>query len=276
MLAQEEHAPVRNTLNNQLTIIITASYIKSHPSIKLIKKVLNSVKKINHNNSHIILAHDYNNNLNYQKYLKKLNQYLNNQNNSNIQVITRSSKGHLTGNIRNAMQHVQTKYLLVMQHDLPFIKKLNIHQVIEDMENNQNLKHIRFFKKQDKNPKNPNNLGWEFKNNLFGQQVQSKNYSYTRTPAWSDQNHLCTTSYYQDIVLKECPDGNFMEATLNDSLNEHNHEKYGTYLFGDLQAKGFITHLDGSKALKISFLNLPYRFIKNIEKKSRHYLKNKT
>tara|TARA_B100000963_G_scaffold361988_1_gene401678 strand:+ start:1161 stop:1850 length:690 start_codon:yes stop_codon:yes gene_type:complete len=225
-----------------LTILITASFIPSHPSIKIIQETIESLKLINiPTNTKIILAHDYNSSNNYSKYLKKLNEYIKSY--SNIEIVIRTTHGCLTGNIRNALQYINSKYLLVIQHDLPFIKCVDIQKVIEDMEENNNIKYVRFNKR--KNIK----TGSDVINFLFGLQQKQKNYTYTRTPAWSDNNHLCLTSYYTSIIMKECQDGGFMEHKLQGKIkNEEIHKKYGTYIFGELNHPQIIKHTDGRKS----------------------------
>ncbi len=225
-----------------LTIIITASFIPSHPEIKVIKETIESLQLINMpSDTEIILAHDYNNNINYIKYFEKLNEYIKSY--SNIKIIKRENHGHLTGNIRNALQYVNSKYILVIQHDLPFITKFNIQKVIYDMEENDNIKYVRFNKRMNIM------TGFDALNDLFGLQVKQENYTYTRTPGWSDNNHLCLTGYYTDIVMKECPDGCAMEQRLHGkNKNEELHKKYGTYLFGELNHPQVIKHTDGRNA----------------------------
>jgi hypothetical protein len=225
--------------NNLLTIIVTASFIPSHPSIHHIKNTIESLPLINiPSNTKIILAHDYSNNMNYIKYFENLNNYINSF--PNIEIVRRTNHGHLVGNIRNALQYVTSKYILVIQHDFPFISKFDIQKIIYDVEENDNIKHIRFNKR--KNIK----TGADGINNLFGLEQKQKNYTYTRTPAWSDNNHLCLTTYYTDIVMKECPDGYAMEFILYKKIKDENtHKKYGTYLFGGLNHKQVIKHTDG-------------------------------
>lgn len=222
-----------------LTIIITASFIPSHPNIKLIQETIESLQLINMpHDTEIILAHDYSNHINYSKYFEKLDEYIKSY--SNIKIVKREDHGHLTGNIRNALQYVNSKYILVIQHDFPFIRKFNIQKVIYDMEENNNLKHVRFNKR--KNIK----VASDARNDLFGLQIKQENYTYTRTPSWSDNNHLCLTQYYTDIVMKECPDGCPMEHKLiRKNKNEELHKKYGTYLFGELNHPQVIKHTNG-------------------------------
>jgi len=233
-----------------LTIIITASYVKSHPAVTLISKVIESLEYIHiHKDTPILLAHDYNDNELYSQYFDNLHKYI--ENKPNIQIIKRDTHGHLTGNVRNAIQYVKTKYILILQHDLQFRRKFNIQKVIEDMEQNPEMKHVRF--NQTKNIP----CLWDRLNDIFGKQLQSKHYTYTRTPAWSDQNHLCLTEYYTNLILQECKDGNFMEHYIFSTnikpksknkplhVREEIHRKYGTYIFGRLEERPYVLHMDG-------------------------------
>ena len=36
----------------------------------------------------------------------------------------------LTGNINNAMKHVNTKYVMLVQHDLEFVENINVDNII--------------------------------------------------------------------------------------------------------------------------------------------------
>jgi hypothetical protein len=224
-----------------LSVIITASFIKSHPSIEFIKYTIESLGYINlKEDTPIFLAHDYNSSVEYIQYLENLEEYIKDK--PFIKIIRRETHGHLTGNIRNAFNFVTSKYILILQHDLPFIRKLEIENIIQDMENTPELKHIRFNKR--KNIK----VASDALNDLFGRQTVCKYNTYTRTPSWSDQNHICRADYYRDLILKECNDGNFMEIYLiKRSTNEEIHKIYGTYLFGKLNEPAYIRHIDGKK-----------------------------
>ena len=226
-------------ISNSLTIIITASFIPSHPSLSIIKQTIDSLHLINYpSDTKIILAHDYCNNVNYNLYFKELNHYV--KAFPNIMIVTRETHGHLVGNIRNALHYVTTKYILVIQHDLPFVRSFDIQKVISDMEENPSIKYVRF------NKRNNIKSGFDALNDLFGLQQEQTNYTYTRTPAWSDNNHICTTSYYNTIVMKECSDGYPMEICLHGkNVNLETHNIYGTYLFGPLDYPQTIYHTDG-------------------------------
>jgi hypothetical protein len=233
-------------LQRELNIIITASYIKSHPSIKIIENTIQSLNYLKlPQNTKIIIANDYSEEKNFKKYLLNLNNYLNNiniQNVSSIKCIISSKWGHLTGNIRNAFTFVDGKYLLFVQHDFPFCKNIDICSIIQDMKNNIFLKHIRFNKRSNIK------CGWDAQNNLFGDIIQSDKNNYIRTGSWSDNNHITNYDYYNSIVLNECRDRKPMEKQLNKKIfNEKTHNKYGTYIYGNLNDSKAINHIDGKR-----------------------------
>jgi len=228
---------------NKLTIIITASFIKSHPDIKHIKEVIESLKYLNADYD-LILAHDYNDSPKYKGYINNLKEYI--QDFKNTKIVIRDSQGHLTGNIRNSIPHVETEYILLVQHDLPFIRDVYIDKVIEDMEKYPDIKHLKFARANNQNLKNST---WDNKNNTYGYKTYKNNYKYTSVDSWSDNNHLCKLEYYEDIVLKECPDGVPMESILNDKIkNKEDQLYYGTYILGNKDyEEPYITHSDGAE-----------------------------
>lgn len=238
-----------NQINNDLTIIVTSSYIQSHPKITLIKEVLDSLKLIKYQEStvyekcHIILAHDYNNNPNYKLYLQNLDKYLKDEHLNNMQIIVRKTHGHLTGNIRNVMKYIKTSFMFVIQHDFPFIRSFDITTVIKDMKENLFLKVIRFNKRMNW----PGGIDRHLKDELYGKQIITNDNVYTRTAGWSDQNHICLVSYYKSIVLKKVNDGQFMERILMRIVTVSNHEKYGFYIYGKRREERYIEDKDGRK-----------------------------
>ena len=250
---------------SDFTILLASSPIPSHPSIRLISEVLKSLRLITDlkADTKIIIAQDGCEDESvkpaYDQYLRKLDKYRRGSG-LNITIVLNDKQGHLTGNIRNAIQFVGTKYVLMMQHDLPFVSAFHIYHVIEDMENNSSIKHVRF------NRRNSIKAKWDAQSDLFGKQIQGKNYQYTRTGSWSDQNHLSTVEYYQSIVLKEVADGTFMESVLNERSHQ-NHERYGTYIFGELNFPAMIQHIKGRNSSRYAVLDTIGNFCGRVHRK---------
>lgn len=234
----------------QLNVLITASPIPSHPRIDIVKETILSLGNLKYHEStvlescKIVIAHDAarRNSNPYETYLANLLEWVVEQN-YDIEIVVADEWGCLVGNIRHGFQFVTSEYVLIVQHDMPFrasssSNSIDMFQVIQDMKAHPELKCVRFNKR--KNTK----TGFDAVSNLFGEQLKAQNYVYTRTPAWSDNNHLCKSVYYTDIVLKECKDGQFMEKILHPKAHK-NHAKYGMYLYGPPNAPACIAHTDG-------------------------------
>ena len=246
------------------TVMITASHIKSHPSIDFIKKTMESLNYIGiKSDTPIILAHDGSDAVKYNKYFENLKEYVKDK--PNVEIIRKETNGKLTASVRNAFKSVKTPYILVIQHDLPFVREFSIDKVIEDMKNNPGIKYVRFNKR--KTTKRDFDNGWG-----FGKQLEGGNYTYTRTPGWSDNNHVTSSDYYRNIVLKEARDGGFMEEDLNGKVvDQKSHDKYGTYIFDVVNAEKVIDHTDGRFKNKLEFYR-PFSYktleqFKHIDKK---------
>jgi hypothetical protein len=227
---------------DKLTILISTSPIPSIPKTIFIDTVINSIKKnlFIDNEYKIIIACDGTDQKNdlYEKYIENLkNKY---KSNENIFIAINNKKGHLSGNLRNAVQYVKTEFIFIVQHDLVFVSKSNPNLIIEDMIKYPQLKHVRF------NKRNNEKKGWD-NTPLFATKKITANYKYIMTEAWIDQNHICRTSYFKDTVLGRCDRPTFMENILNRKA-KGKHDEFGTYILGDINEKNKIIHLDGAES----------------------------
>ena len=141
-------------LRDKLTVITTTSYIKSHPSTKMLEITQKSLfinpefwscKKI------IVFdglrARDLNDPVHQEKYneykkqvikLCQLNPFF-----SNTQLIFLDENKTLSGAIQKALAYVDTPYIFLHQHDLKHIHPVLVEKIIASMEKNPNLKHVR-------------------------------------------------------------------------------------------------------------------------------------
>jgi len=240
-------------------IIITCSFIPSHPSLYIIKKTIISLNKINYNGEKkikVILAHDHSNNSDYKKYLDNLNNYCNKinkeQNKFNYIIVKRNNHGYLVGNIENALKYVDSKYILLVQHDFRFVRDIDIQSILEDMEKYPKLIYVRFNKRTNLHrgfDKNENNdLVWN-KYNIQG------NNEYISTSGWSDNNHLTTTEYYKNTIMKLCKNVDFMEKKMNDLNKLKKGEEINTFIYGPVKHPRIIEHLDGKNTLNKKIKN---------------------
>ena len=234
---------------SEVTIIITSSFIPSHPNTYIIDAVINSIynniiyDKID--NLKILIACDGLKLNTDNKKMVKYHKYIDNlknkwKDNENIKIILNNKFGHLVGNIKNVFSYVETDYILIVQHDLMFVSQLNLNDIIDDLKKYPELKHVRF------NKRNNIKAGWDKTKKFASKIIKTEKNSYILTESWSDQNHICKSSYYQNIVFKEVIEKTFMERILNNKAKGF-HDKYGTFIYGYLGMDKIIVHLDGSE-----------------------------
>ena len=245
-------------------MIITASFIPTHPSVHIIKTTIDSLKYLHYKEKIIVfLAHDIPKGYDlekgdiiperYQLYFDNLNAYIEEYNKKSkkfeLRFIKRSTYGHLTGNIRHCMQYIESEFLFIVQHDLAFCKKINLDLIVKDMKKKNKLKYIRFNLR-----KNEKVVSDKDKINFFNNHnIKTKNNNYISTLSWSDNNHLTTTKYYDEIILLLCENGKAMEKTLMQYRHKNDtsmHSALGTYIYGELNESKYVYHLDGRKTKK--------------------------
>jgi hypothetical protein len=243
-----------------ITVIISASYLDAHPEITFIKEVVDSLDLAGlPNNTPVILSHDLlkpgiegyeDKQKAYDQYFKNLEEYINGSP-RNLKIVKAPEWGHLTRTLKNAVSQVTTKYMLVLQHDIHIRREIPVLKIIELMERYKHIKHLRFNVR-----KNLPTFGWWDGHRGGSCVFAEEEYDGVKlcvTPAWSDQNHIATKEYYETVVFPGCTgaDGeliyDFMENKLN-GLCHYNHSKYGTYIYGEYGLPRTSRHSDGRKS----------------------------
>ena len=246
---------------NELTVIISGSYLDSHPNITFMQEVIESLELSGiPQDTRLILSHDKikpgaegidEKEKAYQEYFRNLEEYTKSVKFKNITISQAPEWGHLTRTLKYAVSQVTTKYMLILQHDIHIRREIPVLKMIGLMEKYKHIKHLRFNVRKN----HPTFMWWDGYQGgetLFNEEE----YDGTKvcvTPAWSDQNHLATKEYYENVVFPDCtnPEGeliyDFMENRLN-GLCHHNHARYGTYIYGEYGALRASRHSDGRKS----------------------------
>lgn len=247
--------------NKNLTVIISGSYIKFHPSITYIKEVIESLDFAGiPYNTPILLSHDRIKpdrlneiaEKNYAAYFRNLEDYIATSKYVNITILKASQWGHLTRTLKQAVAQVDTKYMLLLQHDIHFKRDVPVLKIIDLMEKYPHMKHVRFNTRKNL----PTFIGWDGwyrgRHCVFSEE-EYDGLKFCVTPAWSDQNHLTTKEYYETRIFPDCVnvDGelmyDFMENRIN-TLCLHDPAKYGTYIYGEYKAARTSRNADGQKS----------------------------
>ena len=248
-------------MDKSLTIVISGSYLESHPEITFVKEVIESLELtgVGHDTP-ILLSHDKikpgiegfeEKEKTYAKYFENLEEYIKTSKFKNIEIVKAPQWGHLTRALKHATSKVTTKYMLVLQHDIHIRREIPVTKMIDLMEKNEYVKHLRFNVRRN----HPTFMWWDGykggKCQFAEEEVDGVKLCFT--PAWSDQNHLATKEYYENVVFPDCTNADgeliydFMENRLN-GLCHHNHERYGTYIYGEYGAPRTSRHSDGRKS----------------------------
>lgn len=235
-----------------VTVIITAHPIPSHPSLKHLDQVMESLNLLGlpTENLPIILACDAPKRL-HEKYQQFINAVRVKYPHVNI-TQTEKSKG-ICNNMKTGFAAVQTKYVLTVQHDMPFARPLELQAAVQVMERfPHRVKYIRF--NQNVNTcrlAGCDNVDCSFyREQRFPIQIP-QNYTngcmaLTRSVCWSDNNHLTTVNYYNSVVFPKCT-GGAMEGVMDSYSNRETHNITGTYIYGSLEYPWQVEHEDGSE-----------------------------
>lgn len=239
-----------------LTVLVVGSPIPSHPSTEIISATVDSLNLLGiDHRTRVVLAHDgvppgADSELvaNYAAYLANLRESCESRPNTLVTVNPRW--GHLSGNIRNALQEVTTPYVLICQHDFPFIRGLELARVIAGMAGTPRIQHVRF----NKNANTP--VVWDCdppsRAQFYTEEVIATplgELRLTRTIGWSDNNHLCRVDYYRNIILPLVGERRiFPEHAANLAASHRVHDVLGTYIFGGIGDPPVLEHRDGRRS----------------------------
>jgi hypothetical protein len=252
--------------DSETTIIINTSLIKTHPSLLMFNASFDSLRYLHglprkapivitidglmsegHTHYHYEPNDTYENRQRLQDYVRNLR--LKFKGDKHVTILHSYTSGLLTVNLRMAMDFVNTKYVLVVQHDLRFIHDVDYKAMVQSMEDNPEILNIIRFA-HDKNSLHQNYLKLEhvedksFCNTIFRDKKNGLEYV---PQAFSDQNHFTTKDYYLWMLDRLGPTPRFMEtAMMKEGFDEvRNCRKFGQWLYGPEGSGPYIEHLDG-------------------------------
>jgi hypothetical protein len=232
-----------------ITFIVTGHCMFRYPeNSDYMINTLESFKLIeNFNDSKVIIALDGNEDPElherYNIYKNNIKEYIKDK--PNYSMICHMNHLNLVKNIYETLKLVKTKYIFLIQQDLPFIESFDLEKVLDDMEHLPQIKHLRFNDVLNIRIKGRND-----DNDKFGEKKITRNNTYISTGIFGDRNHISTLKYYNDIVFK---DGVFSKPRKWRYLcfgienifaykPMEDQEFYGTYMYGDLNHKAMIKH----------------------------------
>lgn len=180
-------------INNNITVIIPVSPIKSHPSISILDE---TIKSIRHHmpTAEIVLTFDgvrqeqKNREYDYNEFIRRILWKCNTEY-KNVYPLIFKEHMHQTAMAREALKHVKTDLILYVEQDTPLVVDYDIpfkelSQYIYDGTSNM----IRFHFEA--------NIPNEHKHMIHGKD----NDILTRTSQWSQRPHIASKAFYDRIL----------------------------------------------------------------------------
>eukprot|EP00980_Cylindrotheca_fusiformis_P015102 scaffold4166_cov95-Cylindrotheca_fusiformis.AAC.4 len=227
------------------TIILTTNWIPGLTSTKMIDSVINSLHYLHGlpSDTPLIIAADgaYEGGAGYdmRAYVLALK---NKYNNSHTTVLSSSKKRTLVENMKRALRRVETEFILVLQHDLPFVNEVNHTALVEIMHTHPEVRLVRFttdrvlIRKRDTGVCNEDEI-----------EFQANGIDLSKTHTWSDRNHLTRKSYYEEMFKLPGWEGiQDMEIHMSKFARE-DCSSWGSYLYGHKGANPTVFHLHGRR-----------------------------
>lgn len=254
----------------ETAIIIPTHLVPSHPSLHLLMEVVNSIDKYIlglHPKAPIIITVDNlmeNSKRNRRKnglFLldneenrKKLKLYLEaldkkTADNDRVTTLVSEKGVGLAKNLGKAIDilHQDTKYIYIVQHDLPFVKMVNHTAIVKTAKEYPDLIRIIRF-----------NL-YGAVNSNYGcsiPDIHANGITLKKYKKWSDQNHFATVEHYKRDVIPVTKNAKniFPEARLQVKANT-NCSYYGPFYYFDEKDYGgpWYKHLDATERYGAKF-----------------------
>jgi|GEM_PF-3267722 len=228
-----------------LSVIITTSPIKSHPSTGMIQKVITSlhlreawqviivcdgyrVSEKTELKRGIITAKQA---ANYEQYIKNLEAELP----ANCSVWARDKRYGFAKNVLHTLKNCVFEYVLVIQHDFMFVQDIDFEELVTAHFIRDGINYLT-FKSNGKDNKT--------------------NYIEQNTPILPllflyDRNHLVRKSFYLDYVFKEYKVKNFIEDSFGQAMktclkeNPLDFDLFKTYIMNSSDM--IVQHIDGRR-----------------------------
>lgn len=256
-----------------LTIMAIASQSPLHPSVAIAIEFLLSLRMLSlDEGTPVLLVHDGPRVPRddaafpppYIQYLGRLQERLPEAvacTKLNVRLVLRATNGFMARNIAFGLQLVQTPYFLKAEMDHVFVRPFDLPGVVRDMSVDQRLKYVRFNRRANFKRGcdtgiylvGENEKGKAAGGTLFGAHAPPEGvllrHEYTRTPCFSDMNHVVSTAFFRAHflpIMLAAPELTPETAIHEGAHTASNHSFYGTFIFGGLGAPATLAHLDGS------------------------------
>jgi len=232
------------------SIIITSNLIPTHPSITMINETIHSLR--HHLNglpqdTPLFLAidglHTRDSNKNNRD---RLAEYIHRLKTTpfpfqNITIVPASSHLHIARTVNLTMDLVKTKFVYVLQHDLPFSNDVYHWELVRAMNDHPDTLRNVLFKLEGAVGRFP--VCPLYNDDGVFPKEQYQGLDFYATKRWSDNNHFTTKLYYKEMFSSIQHLNGAMEWGMMTPAKQ-NCSYWGQVVYGT-RADSFLKHLDG-------------------------------
>ena len=227
---------------NNVTIIVVASVIPSHPDTTIIDETIASVRSHFPDNE-IILQVDglrkerLNRKDDYDEFKNRilwkcLHQW------KNVLPVIFDQHSHQTNMMKETIDLVQTAAIVYVEGDAPLTPDIEINwQKCLDLLEYEKANTIRFHFEAS--------IPVEHEHLMFGLED-----GFMKTVQWSQRPHLSLTKYYREVVLPACDEKTFIEDKFHGVVQDDGWDKHKLWIYhpeGNIKRS---YHLDGRAGTK--------------------------
>lgn len=242
--------------NDDTTVIILSSLIPTHPSISIINETYQSLKLLKglSPTAPIFFAVDGSPEGTSKDDIERLAQYVANLkaefNKSHHHILASNVHLHIAGNIKQAHDLITTPYIYIIQHDFAFRRSINHTAIIKSMNDYPDILRLVLFNKRPNEPRRSDRHGGNC-TYLSYPVDHIHGIHFWKTSMWSDNNHLTTWNYYDEVLkmlgnLKRAPEGPLMHHAIR------NCSYWGPFMYGKIGDSQYLRHLDGRHAQNVA------------------------
>lgn len=175
---------------------------------------------------------------------------------ANLAFVELTVRGCLSGTVRAGVTGVTTRYVAVIQNDLPLQRSFSLRALLALMDTNPEVQKVSFSAGRNMCYVRQATITCR-RHRRLGRASNFTTFHSTTPPItavqfWSDGNHVATMDHYRH-VLKVVHSGSFMEANMF-CLPWKNHSAWGTYLLGLPDDGHYSSHVN---ARNMSFSSNP-------------------
>lgn len=256
-------------MKRPVTVVVMASFARVHPSTAIISETILSLRLLQlPRRTPVLVAHngppivDTEFPPSYLEYLTRVRNLLPRFAQCTgfaLQLVLRSSDSGYGRNIEFALSFVRTPFVLKVEHDHFFTRRLDVLSIVRDMLDDTRIKMVRFNRRRNERVKCDDGDSvpepWRLRkraqmlwyaHRITANRTHLRNV-YTRTACWSDINHLARTDYYRDeifpLVVRDA--ARTPEVHMNKFV-VFNHSRFGTFVYGGPGASPTVVHADAA------------------------------